>query len=902
MRRFLYLLSLYMKSLCNRHSLSMKRSSLSILLLLAVVLPSFAFQDPKYPNLEFTVLDTEAKTVSVKAVDKSNHYTADSILNIPSSATKPATDIAYTVTTVAADGFKGIKIKKITLPSSITTIASRAFRDITTAFTIEISEGLVEIGDRAFCKSTGMQGTLTLPSTLQTVYSSAALLSLSVDTIVCLAETPPTFTISESYKLPDVPFCVPCRTYNKYMEIWGAYTTKINDPCIFSDGTYLYETNEKNTEVSVKKLVDISQTVISFASTEVTHPFNGKSYLITAIADSCFYGKKNITQVVLPSSIKSIGVRAFYTCYALSSLTLNNGLEQIKDRAFCNDTSLVGELTIPSTVNYIESWAFGYCYKVEKFHVTSNTPPTIVENNIFNNKEKPSGIIEIPCGAMDAYMANELWSTIGLQEACDVTFIVDGLRYLITNDVTNEVKLMGQTSTPHAANLVIPTTVPYADEEYKVVSMAPNAFDKDNILTSVVIPSSITEISPFAFNACNSLVSATISEGVESIGEKAFYSCLSLKEVTLSYGLKTIGDRAFCHDSLLSSLTLPYTLQSIEPFAFCNTFSLPSVTLTSPTPPTLGGMAFASNTGKALNYPIYLPCKTMEAYLANDSWAALSARLSDAECSGLTIYHTGSGPDTQFGGGWTGSITYKRKFTPHQWETIYVPFEIGKIYVEDGGELFEIYPWVYLVQSGYFCLGQMNEAGDQLAYSSDIVMQGNKAYIICFDDDYYTDKYIVFTSKLAENELPSTFSAPATGSKYQLVGNTTMMPVAIDGPLFPLNGTQFLLQEEGITLKPFECYIAPKKVSLGAPLARSFAMPRKNDITTGAPIIPKDAMLCMADGNTLHILSNGKPVYIYSISGALIHSFGAGEKEISVEMENGCYLVYSNGISQKVVF
>ena len=67
----------------------MKRSSLSILLLLVVIFPTFAFKDPKYSNLEFTVLDEEAKTVSVKAVDKSK-YTAESILNIPSSATKPA--------------------------------------------------------------------------------------------------------------------------------------------------------------------------------------------------------------------------------------------------------------------------------------------------------------------------------------------------------------------------------------------------------------------------------------------------------------------------------------------------------------------------------------------------------------------------------------------------------------------------------------------------------------------------------------------------------------------------------------------------------------------------------------------------------------------------------------------
>ena len=89
----------------------MKRSSLSILLLLAVISPSFAFQDPKYSNLEFTVLDEEAKTVSVKAVSKSA-YTAADTLTIPSSATDSETGAIYTVTEVAEDGFKAIKIAK----------------------------------------------------------------------------------------------------------------------------------------------------------------------------------------------------------------------------------------------------------------------------------------------------------------------------------------------------------------------------------------------------------------------------------------------------------------------------------------------------------------------------------------------------------------------------------------------------------------------------------------------------------------------------------------------------------------------------------------------------------------------------------------------------------------------
>ena len=159
----------------------MKRYSLITLFFLTLTLSASAFQDPKYSNLEFTVLDEGAKTVSVKAKSIA-YYTKDSILNIPDSVTNSGD--TYAVTTIAADGFKAIKIKQIILPTTIKTIESQAFRDIVSSFTIELNEGLEEIGNRAFCRSTGMIGTLTLPSTLQTIYSSAVFFDIRVDRII----------------------------------------------------------------------------------------------------------------------------------------------------------------------------------------------------------------------------------------------------------------------------------------------------------------------------------------------------------------------------------------------------------------------------------------------------------------------------------------------------------------------------------------------------------------------------------------------------------------------------------------------------------------------------------------------------------------------------------------------
>ena len=67
----------------------MKRFSLITLFFLTLAHTASAFKDPdpKYSNLEFTVLNAEAKTVSVKAVNRTNYYTATDTLIIPDTAT-----------------------------------------------------------------------------------------------------------------------------------------------------------------------------------------------------------------------------------------------------------------------------------------------------------------------------------------------------------------------------------------------------------------------------------------------------------------------------------------------------------------------------------------------------------------------------------------------------------------------------------------------------------------------------------------------------------------------------------------------------------------------------------------------------------------------------------------------
>jgi len=94
-------------------------------------------------------------------------------------------------------------------------------------------------------------------------------------------------------------------------------------------------------------------------------------------------------------------------------------------------------------------------------------------------------------------------------------------------------------------------TVPYKyvvdGKETSVTGIADGAFDGNTDITSITLPSTVTEIGAAAFRNCANLKSVGYSDGcfVERIGDDAFNSCISLKEFTFSPFCSSIGSSAF---------------------------------------------------------------------------------------------------------------------------------------------------------------------------------------------------------------------------------------------------------------------------------------------------------------------------------------------------------------------
>ena len=573
----------------------------------------------------------------------------------------------------------------------------------------------------------------------------------------------------------------------------------------------------------------------------------------------------------------------FYGCPRITSISFPEGLQRIGYKAFAQDSKIEGNIIIPASVNYFGDRAFYGCAAITHIELQSENIPNLEETvvSVFNlspgNDLYP--IFIIPNGQIDDYLAE--WNRIQLvyYEKDSKVFSIGKLKYEVTDTQSKEVNISSGILT---GNITIPDAVPYYDQTYKVTAIKNEGFSETKNIDTVTLGSNIKEI-----------------------GIKAFYKCSDLKCVTLNENITTIKEKVFATTvNLKSPLTFPSTLESLGFHAFygCN---VESYTFEGNAPefiPEIGkgttekaSILFGTTLSNAPDKKFYIECGNR----TFDDW-----NITCEENCPSTIINAGNqytGDDTRF-----KKITYKRIFTPGVWETLYLPFELEDMTVTvpsvNGGEPFSVNsPW-QPGKGGYFHLAVRN--GEYFDYvQNGSKLQGNTAYIIQFPSKDFNGVEVTFTSD-GYTDINTTFTQQGATTEHNMYGNTTLKKQTLTSPSYYLGTDNNFKYADTQTLNPFECYLTPivETQSYVNPRMMSVRFRPQSGVTTDVPNINADQISWQRNGNTLTIQTNGQPVNIYNINGMLIHSFTEGNEQVSIDLDNGCYIINSLGYTQKIIF
>ena len=354
---------------------------------------------------------------------------------------------------------------------------------------------------------------------------------------------------------------------------------------------------------------------------------------VVEISRNAFNYCHGLTAVVLPSSVKRIGMSAFAGCDGLRKVTFSEGLIYIGGWAFYDCAGLTS-VTLPASLKVVDLYAFHGCSNLERFDVEpGNTAYSSVEGFLCDaGKEKlfycpngregkvvvPEGITEIHGGA---------FGTCNKVTAVLVPASMKLINKFAFLDCHN---LRGIHVDKGNADYCSVRGVLY-DKSKQTIICCPSAYRG-----KLSIPAGVTEITSAAFSGCHRLTSISVAKDNATfrsvrgiLYDKSMQTLLTCPgayrgSVVVPDGVTKVRSSGFfdCYVGL-KSVDLPVSVESIGQRAFWHCKALQRLTCRATVPPQLEREAFDVVFEKNAQYqelPIYVPAASVEAYRADKDW------------------------------------------------------------------------------------------------------------------------------------------------------------------------------------------------------------------------------------------------------------------------------------------
>lgn len=307
---------------------------------------------------------------------------------------------------------------------------------------------------------------------------------------------------------------------------------------------------------------------------------------VTKIGAEAFYRCVALDNVTLPKGLKTLEQSTFSGCTMLTDVTLQEGLETISAYAFSNCISLT-TISIPASVKEISKYAFSGCADLTEINVNAgNTAYRSEGGKLFKITTDGAKLIwwnryreidgetwlYIPAEAdAESFDANSYESRLSNSYA---GFIVeDGNEYFAVYD--------GALYSKDGKTLyAVPqkTEGTFAVRKGTAVIMQ-NAFYECDALTEVTMPDSVYSIGTEAFEGCHFLKELYLSKNLKSIGSYAFSDCRQLRKIDLPDTLQSLGNSAFANCTNLQKVSVPGGIVQLPSSCFTGCTSLVEVQL-----------------------------------------------------------------------------------------------------------------------------------------------------------------------------------------------------------------------------------------------------------------------------------------------------------------------------------
>ena len=356
-----------------------------------------------------------------------------------------------------------------------------------------------------------------------------------------------------------------------------------------------------NSNAVAGKAYSSSENLTTIFGTQVEEYNIGEA--VTAIGSYAMYNASSLQAFTLPSSVLSIGQRAFDACPQLKQVAINSNAVMSKayspSNNFCTIFGAqVQTYTLGESVTSIGDYAFCGCTNITKLTLPNNVAQ--VGNGTFQG-----------CTGITSFAIPQTVTTIG-----DYAFSTcTGIQTLNIPNATS----IGKGAFADCSNL---TAVQLGNG---LISLGDSAFSSCYNLQAITFPSTLQTIGNYAFYQCNRFTTIDIPGSVTFLGEGAFKGCTKLTSVsinsnavlskaysntsnfstifgsqvqffTLSDAITAIGDYAFYKYTSLPSITIPNNVAIIGNSAFYGCTSLPAIALPDNVT-TIGNSAFYGCTG-----------------------------------------------------------------------------------------------------------------------------------------------------------------------------------------------------------------------------------------------------------------------------------------------------------------